>query len=141
MDDDVILPGSGTYAAPGWGGASTTEPTYTPAREAIAIPGSQSQVPGTSGAPSYTPSATRKKGLPFPAGGYELSVTVGGRRAAMNLRDYEAMREGAGYSYLGGDQSKMHNFARLGSRWATGDGPAHAARPGADQTAASYDDE
>lgn len=69
-------------------------------------PSSQLQVPGTSGAPSYTPSATRKKGLPFPAGGYELPVTVGGRRAAMNLRDYEAMREGAGYSYLGGDQPR-----------------------------------
>jgi hypothetical protein len=58
MDEDFGIPGMGTYAAPGWGGAPTTEPTYTPPREDTATPRSQSQVPGTSGAPRYTPSST-----------------------------------------------------------------------------------
>lgn len=54
----------------------------------------------------------RKLGKPMPAGGTELPVTVGGRRSAMNIRDYNAMRQGGGYDYLSADQPKMHNFAR-----------------------------
>jgi hypothetical protein len=54
----------------------------------------------------------RLRGDPYPAGGYELPVPVGGRRSAMNLRDYELMRERGGYAGLGADQPKMHNFAR-----------------------------
>jgi hypothetical protein len=56
--DDYDIPGMGTWAAPGWGGSSTTEPTYTPSREAVAPPTSQLQVSGTSGSPNYTPSGT-----------------------------------------------------------------------------------
>ena len=32
MDPELGIPGLGTYAAPGWGGSSTTEPTYMRAR-------------------------------------------------------------------------------------------------------------
>jgi hypothetical protein len=51
MDPETGIPGLGTYAAAGWGGSSTTEPSYTPPREAEAMPTSPSQVPGISGAP------------------------------------------------------------------------------------------
>src|SRR5215475_14844973 len=57
---DPEIPGLGTYAAPGWFGASQTEPIYRPpSTEATTPPSSPSQVPGTSGAPGgYTPSPT-----------------------------------------------------------------------------------
>jgi hypothetical protein len=52
MDEEFGIPGSSTWAAPGWGGSSTTEPSYTPPNaEAQAMPTSRSAVPGTSGAP------------------------------------------------------------------------------------------
>jgi len=54
--DDYAIPGLGTYTAPGWDG--NPEATYRPATEAMTPPSSASQVPGTSGAPQYTPSAT-----------------------------------------------------------------------------------
>jgi len=59
MDPEYSIPGLGTYAAPGWGGSSTTEPTYSPpSGEATAGMRSPSQVPGTSGAPIETASRT-----------------------------------------------------------------------------------
>jgi len=60
MDPELGIPGLGTYAAAGWGGAPTTEPTYTPPSAEASMPSlTRSAVPGTSGAPGgYTPSAT-----------------------------------------------------------------------------------
>jgi hypothetical protein len=56
MDPEYGIPGLGTYAAAGWGGAP--EATYSPpSGEASAMPRSPSQVPGTSGSPPETPSA------------------------------------------------------------------------------------
>jgi hypothetical protein len=54
----------------------------------------------------------RKQGKALPAEGHQLPVTVGGRRGAVNIRDYNAMRERGGYQGLGADQPKMHNFTR-----------------------------
>ena len=50
--DDYTVPGLGTYTAQGDGG------DMPPMRESEVPAASRSQVPGTSGAPSYTPSAT-----------------------------------------------------------------------------------
>ena len=59
MDEETGIPGLGTYSAAGWGGTDAPA-SYTPPppSEAEAMPTSRSAVPGTSGAPSYTPSAT-----------------------------------------------------------------------------------
>jgi hypothetical protein len=54
----------------------------------------------------------RKTGLPIPAEAHQLPATVGGRYGGTNLQNYQLMREGGGYSYLGQGQPKMHNFAR-----------------------------
>jgi hypothetical protein len=48
-----MIPGSGTYAAPDWYAGN---PFGSP--ESLSTPSSPSAVPGTSGAPSYTLSAT-----------------------------------------------------------------------------------
>ena len=56
---DPEIPGLGTYMAEGYGGGNAPASYTPPPRESEAMPGSQSQVPGTSGAPfGYTPSAT-----------------------------------------------------------------------------------
>ena len=54
----------------------------------------------------------RKNNLPMPTEGHQLPVTVGGRRAGVNLRDYANMRARGGYAGLTGDQPKMHDFSR-----------------------------
>ena len=54
----------------------------------------------------------RKQGKALPEEGHQLPVTVGGRRGAVNIRDYNAMRERGGYQGLGKGQPKMHNFTR-----------------------------
>ena len=54
----------------------------------------------------------RAKGLPMPQGAYEMPPGIGGRRAMPNVASYEKAMEGGGYSGLGKDQPKMHNFAR-----------------------------
>jgi hypothetical protein len=53
----------------------------------------------------------RKKGEPIPEG-HQFPPPVGGRRANVNVRDYESVMEGGGYSALGAGQPKMHNFSR-----------------------------
>jgi hypothetical protein len=53
----------------------------------------------------------RKKGEPIPEG-HQFPAPIGGRRANVNVRDYESVMEGGGYSALGYEQPKMHNFSR-----------------------------
>lgn len=53
----------------------------------------------------------RKKGQPIPEG-HQFPPPVGGRRANVNMRDYESVMKGGGYSALGAGQPKMHNFSR-----------------------------
>ena len=49
---DPEIPGLGTYMAEGYGGGNAPASYTPPPRESEAMPGSQSQVPGTSGAPA-----------------------------------------------------------------------------------------
>jgi hypothetical protein len=53
----------------------------------------------------------RKRGEPIPEG-HQFPPPVGGRRANVNVRDYESVMESGGYSALGAAQPKMHNFSR-----------------------------
>ena len=53
----------------------------------------------------------RAKGEPIPEA-HQFPYPVGGRRANVNVRDYESVMGGGGYSALGAGQPKMHNFTR-----------------------------
>lgn len=54
----------------------------------------------------------RKNNLPIPTEAHQLPAPVGGRRAAVNLRDYEAMRARGGFMGLDLNQPKMYDFSR-----------------------------
>jgi hypothetical protein len=54
----------------------------------------------------------RKNNMEFPTAAHQMPAPIGGRRAAVNIRDYLAMREKGGYAGLGEDQPKMHDFSR-----------------------------